>query len=74
MPEEEMLYSHSEQLGPKSIRTLKETAKNLDLMLNISEYYRILHVYSDCMDRLLRENEYEKFKENQNIKLKKEGK
>ncbi len=56
MGDEKLIHSHSEQLSVAAIRNLKIMAKDLDLMLNQTEYLKIVSVYNECIDRLLKEN------------------
>jgi hypothetical protein len=56
MKDDKLIHSHSVQLPVSAIRNLKIMAKELDLMLNHTEYLRIVSVYNECIDRLLKEN------------------
>lgn len=51
-----MIYSHSENLPVSDIRKLREMSKSLDLMLNQEEFLKIVSVYNECIERILKEN------------------
>lgn len=56
MDKEEMIYSHSENLPVSDIRKLKELSKTMDIMLNQEEFLKIISVYDECIERILKEN------------------
>lgn len=56
MDKEKMLYSRSESLPVTDIRKLKEMSKELDLILNQEEFLKIVSVYNECIERILKEN------------------
>lgn len=56
MEKEKMIYSHSENLPVLDIRKLQELSKTLDLMLNQEEFLKIVSVYNECIERILKEN------------------
>ena len=55
MPEDKLLYSKSGNLPVSDIRKLKELSK-LDMMLNQTEFLKIVSVYNECINRILKEN------------------
>jgi hypothetical protein len=55
MDKEKMLYSYSENLPVSDIRKLKEMSKSLDLMLNQEEFLKIVSIYNECIERILKE-------------------
>jgi len=56
MPDEKTLCSHSEMIGVADIRKLKELERALDIQLSKAEFLKILCVYNETINRLLKEN------------------
>lgn len=56
MNNETMIYSHSETIGVREIRSLVELTQTVGKMLTRDEYVAIASIYNSAIERLLKEN------------------
>ncbi len=56
MSEEKMIYSQSKTIGVLEQRKLLELGRPLNRMLTQEEFIKIVSVYDEAIDRLMRES------------------